>query len=92
MYTAFDRYLRGAQSPCQYCSDRVPACHGTCQKYIEFKTEFERLKEGERPTHKLDALSRRRHIAKAIIARSKGKNATTKDQCRAKKIKERGIQ
>ena len=45
MYTAFDRYLRGAQSPCQYCSVRVPACHGTCQKYIEFKTEFERLKE-----------------------------------------------
>ena len=25
------------ETPCRYCTDRNPYCHGTCQKYIDWK-------------------------------------------------------
>ena len=29
------------QNPCRYCTDRDPYCHGTCQKYKDWKVLHE---------------------------------------------------
>lgn len=30
--------------PCKGCDDRHTACHGKCEKYIEWRTERDRMK------------------------------------------------
>lgn len=34
-------------SPCKGCKDRCvePNCHNTCRKYIDWKAEYEKLKD-----------------------------------------------
>lgn len=40
---------------CKDCSNRVPGCHGTCEKYIQQKAEYEDQKAEARK--KLDVIS-----------------------------------
>ena len=35
--------MRGV-SPCTECSERHPACHGSCPKYMAWKAEAEKVK------------------------------------------------
>lgn len=35
-------------SPCQGCPDRNPPCWGGCEKYQNYKTELERIKNKAR--------------------------------------------
>lgn len=32
--------MRRPNAPCYQCNDRVIGCHGTCQKYKDFKQEY----------------------------------------------------
>jgi hypothetical protein len=34
----------GISSVCYECQDRHPACHDTCEKYVNAKTEYEERK------------------------------------------------
>lgn len=34
----------GIVTPCKDCTDRHMACHSTCEKYKEWKQEFDKLK------------------------------------------------
>lgn len=38
-----DRSCRN--NPCLDCTDRHPACHGHCEKYIAWRIERDRLKD-----------------------------------------------
>ena len=35
-------------NPCKDCADRHPACHSHCEKYKEWKAEWDALREKER--------------------------------------------
>lgn len=35
-------------SPCKYCPDRSATCHGTCEKYKAYKSEYEEFKAAEK--------------------------------------------
>jgi hypothetical protein len=35
-------------NPCKDCADRHPACHSHCEKYKEWKVEWDALREKER--------------------------------------------
>ena len=61
----------GIKSVCYDCQDRHPACHDTCERYSEAKTEFEQRKaviKSERDKYKqidiyhLEAVRRTRKV------------------------------
>ena len=35
------------ETPCRYCTDRDPYCHGSCQKYKDWKVVHEAEKEAK---------------------------------------------
>ena len=43
-------------TPCKGCEDRVPGCHGGCEKYRAFREELDRKKEERLDELKKDAL------------------------------------
>lgn len=36
--------FRVKPSPCKGCADRVPGCHGKCEKYIKFRADLDKSK------------------------------------------------
>lgn len=42
------------KSPCLGCTSRSELCHGSCEKYIQFKQELERVKAAERRNNPAD--------------------------------------
>ena len=52
------------KAPCKDCPDRQVNCHSTCEKYIEFKKESDRLREerfakGEANRYEIERNNRR---------------------------------
>lgn len=35
--------MSNIKSPCKNCSDRVLGCHGTCERYADFKLRIEEM-------------------------------------------------
>ena len=33
------------KAPCTNCEKRLPGCHGSCDKYAEWKTEQDRIRD-----------------------------------------------
>ena len=33
------------KAPCKDCKDRNPMCHSTCENYIQFKKESDRIRD-----------------------------------------------
>lgn len=46
-------------SPCKDCADRHPACHSHCEKYKEWKAEWDALREKERRCKEQEYIGRR---------------------------------
>ena len=40
--------MPGKQCPCRDCKERELMCHGRCEKYQTWKTEYEAVKEQNR--------------------------------------------
>lgn len=40
------------RSPCLECKDREPGCHGSCERYIEWKKTAEAYGQARRDHHK----------------------------------------
>jgi len=60
-------------TPCKGCPDRIVSCHATCDKYIAFRAENERLKAellaSKKKTQVIDGYDHENH--RRIIKRIK---------------------
>lgn len=57
--------------PCRGCTDRMLLCHGRCERYQTWKTEYENAKEEKRSAEAWRELSRemKRHIWRKMLGR-----------------------
>lgn len=46
--------MRKPQGPCRECGSRSPGCHGTCEKYAEFRDQLEEYKAAVRAARRED--------------------------------------
>lgn len=61
-------------APCKDCKDRVLGCHSTCQRYLEFRKEVDRIHE----IRNLEKLKNGFTI-EAVIRNSKQMEKTTRN-------------
>ena len=52
--------MKKPSNSCFNCSDRIPGCHITCERYIQFKKEHEKKKEF------MQSITHSYHIIEAI--------------------------
>lgn len=71
----FSNFSSGIRSVCYDCQDRYPACHDTCEKYLDAKNEYQNRKqviESARNEYKQYDLYKLETVRKA----RKGRNAS----------------
>ena len=48
------------KAPCKDCPNRQVGCHSTCEKYIEYKKESDRIREEKHAQNELKQFDRER--------------------------------
>lgn len=56
------------KSPCRYCEERTPECHGTCQKYTRWRAERDRERRERNFQKELEYAVLENRIAKSVKA------------------------
>jgi hypothetical protein len=63
-----------SRTPCFNCPDRVPGCHGQCEKYLQWKRDIGSFTEDEKRARKQDRLemtvTKQRQYNKALRRRT----------------------
>ncbi len=54
--------MPGKQCPCRDCTDRMLLCHGRCDRYQAWKTEYENTKQANREFIPEFPREMRRHV------------------------------
>ena len=63
------------QSPCKGCQERYPACHDSCQRYIDAKSEFEETKQRIHDAQQSDKAYLDYKLGKIAHERKQGANS-----------------
>lgn len=63
------RYVLPFQSPCKDCEARAVGCHGTCERYAEYRERVAVLAEEKRKKHDVEE-----YIEKAMKHFPRGRN------------------
>lgn len=66
------------KSPCYQCFARYPACHGSCEKYAEFRRQQEEINRKRRFEN--DIKDYEMHTQARIAARKRSNNYGGRDE------------
>ena len=60
--------MKKPEIPCHNCTDRVPGCHSTCERYIDFKENgyYKMIYENRRHYYFMENIERERKHKKHV--------------------------